>query len=305
MVLRDLQGGDRVCVHEYRHWRWVLGFVNIANFLFDCIGKFFKFHKDLSRLCGQSIIISENLDVWTFSRRETGVAFTWLEAEQSEPNLTLAAGIVREGCRLLHAGYLGDIVTSPFIAFAVEVRNAITITWITPVRTVQYEACVLQLEPEDAADVFKKANDQYATRSTDAAERHLNRIAFELQHQCDYQPRCASVACRMSVPQYPMLLHCDDRGPPSDLQQGAPIGLGGGRGADPRDGREPPRPARSPGGRRPHPAQGAAGGRHAGLRPPARGQRPGRPDRSSAAVTRGAKFENITRSPKILSLNQR
>ena len=21
MVLRDLPGGDRVCVHEYRHWR--------------------------------------------------------------------------------------------------------------------------------------------------------------------------------------------------------------------------------------------------------------------------------------------
>lgn len=51
------------------------------------------------------------------------MAFTWLEAEQSEPNLSLAAGIVREGCHLLHGGYLGDIVTSPFIAYAVEVTN--------------------------------------------------------------------------------------------------------------------------------------------------------------------------------------
>ena len=54
-------------------------------------------------------------------RRETGVAFTWLEGEPSEPNLTLAAGITREGPHLLHAGYLGDIVTSPFIAYSVEV----------------------------------------------------------------------------------------------------------------------------------------------------------------------------------------
>ncbi|XP_034242967.1 dynein assembly factor 3, axonemal [Thrips palmi] len=116
MVLHDLPAGDKVCVHEYRHWR------------------------------------------------ETGVAFTWLEAEQSEPNLSLAAGIVREGCHLLHGGYLGDIVASPFIAYAIE------------------------LEPEDAAEVFRKANDKYVSRSTDAAERHLNRITYELQHGQDYQP---------------------------------------------------------------------------------------------------------------------
>ncbi|KAE8740719.1 hypothetical protein FOCC_FOCC013739, partial [Frankliniella occidentalis] len=116
MVLKDLEGGEKVCVHEYRHWR------------------------------------------------ETGVAFTWLETEQTEPNLSLAAGIVREGSHLLHGGYLGDIVTSPFIAFSVE------------------------LEPEDAADIFRKANDQYVSRSTDAAERHLERITHELQHQRPYHP---------------------------------------------------------------------------------------------------------------------
>ncbi|KAJ1527221.1 hypothetical protein ONE63_008748 [Megalurothrips usitatus] len=108
--------------------------------------------KDLP--AGDRVCVHEYLQ-W----RETGVAFTWLEAEQSEPNLTLAAGIVREGSRLMHGGYLGDIVTSPFIAYSIE------------------------LEPEDASEVFRKANDRYVSRSTDAAERHLNRVAYELQHR--------------------------------------------------------------------------------------------------------------------------
>ena len=47
----------------------------------------------------------------------------------------------------------------------------------------------MQLEQEDAAEMFRKANDKYVSRSTDAAERHLDRITYELQQQEHYQPQ--------------------------------------------------------------------------------------------------------------------
>lgn len=51
------------------------------------------------------------------------MAFTWLESEVSESNPTLAGGIVKLGDRLLNHGYLGDIVSPPYLAFATDCED--------------------------------------------------------------------------------------------------------------------------------------------------------------------------------------
>ncbi|PNF36686.1 hypothetical protein B7P43_G13315 [Cryptotermes secundus] len=85
--------------------------------------------------------------------RNTGVAFTWLDMEATEPNLTLATAPVRIGDRLCHHGYLGDIVTGPFLAYCLDCADK---------------------------DMLRVVNGVQSKRAADIAERNVFRMMHEL-----------------------------------------------------------------------------------------------------------------------------
>ncbi|XP_028038173.1 dynein assembly factor 3, axonemal [Bombyx mandarina] len=87
--------------------------------------------------------------------REHGVAFTWLETEVCRPNFTFAAGVYKCGDRYLHRGYLGDLVTSPYIC--------------------------LGLDCEDK-DMLKSTHGVNYKRSTDISERNVMRMMYEMEN---------------------------------------------------------------------------------------------------------------------------
>ncbi|CAG9783487.1 unnamed protein product [Diatraea saccharalis] len=88
--------------------------------------------------------------------REHGVAFTWLETEVCRPNVTLAAGVCKCGDRYLHRGYLGDIVSSPYIAFGLD--------------------C-------DDKDMLQSSHGMNYKRATDISERNVMRMLYELENR--------------------------------------------------------------------------------------------------------------------------
>lgn len=88
--------------------------------------------------------------------REHGVPFTWLETEVCRPNVTFAAGVYKCGERYLHRGYLGDIVTSPYIAYG------------------------LDCEDKDMLRTTQGANFK---RATDISERNVMRMLYELENR--------------------------------------------------------------------------------------------------------------------------
>lgn len=88
--------------------------------------------------------------------REHGVAFTWLETEVCRPNVSLGAGVYKCGDRFLHRGYLGDIVTSPFIAYGLDCEDQ---------------------------DMLMSEHGVNHKRSTDVSERNLMRMLYELENR--------------------------------------------------------------------------------------------------------------------------
>ncbi|XP_058835466.1 dynein axonemal assembly factor 3 homolog [Topomyia yanbarensis] len=91
--------------------------------------------------------------------RDTGVAFTFPEYEQSDPNKTIAVGLSRNGDSFMHRGVVGDITTGPYISFGIK--------------------C-----PEDKlAHSMHGVND---FRSTDITERNVFEIMHEIQEKQDY-----------------------------------------------------------------------------------------------------------------------
>ncbi|XP_028171545.1 dynein axonemal assembly factor 3 homolog [Ostrinia nubilalis] len=88
--------------------------------------------------------------------REHGVAFTWLETEVCRPNVTFAAGVCKCGDRYLHRGYLGDMVTSPYIAFGLD--------------------C-------DDKDMLISSHGVNNKRSTDVSERNVMRMLYEVENR--------------------------------------------------------------------------------------------------------------------------
>jgi dynein assembly factor 3, axonemal len=72
------------------------------------------------------------------------------------PNVSLAAGACKCGERYLHRGYLGDIVTSPYIAFGLD--------------------C-------DDKDMLKSTHGVNYKRATDVSERNVMRMLYELENR--------------------------------------------------------------------------------------------------------------------------
>uniref|UniRef100_A0A1I8NZB0 Dynein assembly factor 3, axonemal homolog n=1 Tax=Stomoxys calcitrans TaxID=35570 RepID=A0A1I8NZB0_STOCA len=91
--------------------------------------------------------------------RETGVAFTFPEFEYNVPNKTLAAGLVRNGKKYLHRGYIGDIQTGPYAAFGLTTSDQ---------------------------RMLKSMHGQNDYRSTDITERNILQIFHELATQMPY-----------------------------------------------------------------------------------------------------------------------
>ncbi|XP_072944293.1 dynein axonemal assembly factor 3 homolog [Epargyreus clarus] len=88
--------------------------------------------------------------------REHGVAFTWLETEVCRPNVSFAAGVYKCGDRYLHRGYLGDMVTSPYIAYGLNCEDK---------------------------DMLKSTHGVNFKRATDISERNIMRMLYELENR--------------------------------------------------------------------------------------------------------------------------
>ncbi|GBP43844.1 Dynein assembly factor 3, axonemal homolog [Eumeta japonica] len=88
--------------------------------------------------------------------REHGVAFTWLESEVCRPNVTMAAGVYKCGERYLHRGYLGDVVSPPYVTYASDCEDE---------------------------EMLKTENGINLKRATDVAERNVMRMLYELEHR--------------------------------------------------------------------------------------------------------------------------
>ncbi|XP_055533029.1 dynein axonemal assembly factor 3 homolog [Wyeomyia smithii] len=91
--------------------------------------------------------------------RNTGIAFTFPEYEQSDPNKTLAVGLSRNGNSFMHRGIVGDISTGPYISFG--------------------NKC-----PEEKLTASKHGVNDF--RSTDVTERNVYEIIYEIQEKRDY-----------------------------------------------------------------------------------------------------------------------
>ena len=87
--------------------------------------------------------------------RETGIAFTFPEFEQSYPNKTFAVDLRKNGDQFFHRGYIGEMAVGPFITFGVDCS----------------ETSMLK---------SKFGNNQ--CRSTDITERNIFEMMFELEH---------------------------------------------------------------------------------------------------------------------------
>ncbi|KFB48714.1 AGAP007214-PA-like protein [Anopheles sinensis] len=92
--------------------------------------------------------------------RETGIAFTFPEYEQSDPNKTFAVGLVRKGKTFHHRGSVGDNSTGPFISFG--------------------QRC-----PEERLTRSKHGVNDF--RSTDITERNIMQIMYEIKERQAYQ----------------------------------------------------------------------------------------------------------------------
>ncbi|XP_038215751.1 dynein assembly factor 3, axonemal homolog [Zerene cesonia] len=88
--------------------------------------------------------------------REHGVAFTWLETEVCRPNVSFSAGVYKCGDRYLHRGYLGDLVTSPYIAYGLDCEDK---------------------------DMLKSTHGVNFKRATDISERNVMRLLYELENR--------------------------------------------------------------------------------------------------------------------------
>ncbi|XP_052873731.1 dynein axonemal assembly factor 3 homolog [Anopheles cruzii] len=92
--------------------------------------------------------------------RESGVAFTFPEYEQSDPNKTFAVGLVRNGMAYHHRGSVGDNATGPYISFG-------------------------QHAPEERLIRSKHGVNDF--RSTDITERNVLQMVYEIQERQPYR----------------------------------------------------------------------------------------------------------------------
>ncbi|XP_029734852.1 dynein axonemal assembly factor 3 homolog [Aedes albopictus] len=101
---------------------------------------------------GASQICPQEYKHW----RSTGIAFTFPEYEQSDPNKTFAVGLARNGDGYMHRGVVGDVSTGPYGPFG------------------------LKCAEEKLTHSMHGVND---FRSTDVMERNVLEIMYEIQER--------------------------------------------------------------------------------------------------------------------------
>ncbi|KAI4460626.1 dynein assembly factor 3 axonemal [Holotrichia oblita] len=94
------------------------------------------------------------------SFRSRGVAFNWLESEASKPNRSMVCGVVPNGNDFLHYGYMGDIMTGPFVAYGLDCKDK---------------------------SMLRSTNNTCLQRSTDITECNLREIFHEIQTRTEYK----------------------------------------------------------------------------------------------------------------------
>lgn len=91
--------------------------------------------------------------------RETGIAFTFPEFEQCQPNKTFAVGLEKDGKSFRHRGCVGDFTVGPFIPFGVKCKDE------------------TMLKQQHGVGQF---------RATDITERNLFEMFYEIQERKPY-----------------------------------------------------------------------------------------------------------------------
>ncbi|CAI6360350.1 unnamed protein product [Macrosiphum euphorbiae] len=92
--------------------------------------------------------------------RDTGVAYTFLETDCTEPNYTFALVLLKDGDKITAMDYFGDIINGPFPSFGLDCEDD---------------------------DMLKMGNMQPLKRSVDLTERNLTRMFYEIENQKPYK----------------------------------------------------------------------------------------------------------------------
>ncbi|XP_050543806.1 dynein axonemal assembly factor 3 homolog isoform X2 [Daktulosphaira vitifoliae] len=151
----------------FKYWKNNSGF-NISkmwdNRLRNYLGKRYDYrnnsfdwdlHMVLHYIEGGKRITSQEYIYW----RNTGVAYTFLETDSTDPNYTFALVIARDGEKTVAVNYYGDILNGPFPSFGLDCEDE---------------------------DMLKMGNMQPLKRSTDLTERNLTRLFYEIENQKPY-----------------------------------------------------------------------------------------------------------------------
>jgi len=129
------------------------------NNLFD-----WDLHMNLHRIDGGNRVTNQEYMYW----RDTGVAYTFLETDCTEPNYTLALALTEDGDKITAIDYFGDIVNGPFPSFGVDCEDN---------------------------DMLKMGNmEQPLKRSADLTERNIARMFYEIENQKPYEHKGETTA---------------------------------------------------------------------------------------------------------------
>lgn len=120
------------------------------NNLFD-----WDLHMNLHYIDGGNRITDREYVYW----RNTGVAYTFLETDCTEPNYTFALALLHDGDKVTTIDYFGDIINGPFPSFGLDCEDK---------------------------DMLKMGNEKPLKRSTDLTERNLTRMFYEIENQKPY-----------------------------------------------------------------------------------------------------------------------
>ncbi|VVC43332.1 Dynein assembly factor 3, C-terminal domain,Domain of unknown function DUF4470 [Cinara cedri] len=113
-------------------------------------------HMNLHRIDGGNRITHQEYIYW----RSTGVAYTFLETDCTEPNYTFALALLKDGDKITAMNYFGDILNGPFPSFGLDCEDK---------------------------DMLNMGNMQPLKRSTDLTERNLTRMFYEIENQTSYE----------------------------------------------------------------------------------------------------------------------
>lgn len=160
-----------ICYYWDRRMRQILG-VRYDN----KIGAFdWDLHMRFHIVGGQQVTSHEYKNF-----RLNGISFSWLESDVSKTNRSLVCGVIPNGDKFAHHGYLGDMQTGPYVSYGLECEDK---------------------------EFLKKNNGVNTHRASDVTDRNLKQIFYELENQgeyihqkiCDLQPGSIVKICETKV----------------------------------------------------------------------------------------------------------